>query len=114
MRTPRRSLDLRKIRQSHCYAAQEVSNFLGVTTGMLPIRIVVYETTEPLRPDERFLAFVTDGSSVLPVRFMSASADGAREAAIAFWITETAKNAAKKANTKVRVAAAAAKRRERP
>ena len=35
MRTPKRSLDLRKIRQSHCYTVLEVSNMLGVTTGTI-------------------------------------------------------------------------------
>lgn len=33
MRKPKRSLDLRKIRQSRCYTVQEVSNLLGVTKG---------------------------------------------------------------------------------
>ena len=33
MRTPKRSLDVRRIRQSRCYTIQELSSLLGITKG---------------------------------------------------------------------------------
>jgi hypothetical protein len=70
------------------------------------IDVIVYETQTPLKPDQRFFAFlvqeieerdakrVKTGNkvpSILPVRFSSATADGARDTALQFWKDETAK-----------------------
>ena len=69
------------------------------------MRIVVYQTAEPLRPSEKFMAFLVTGntapleggggvsshSCLLPVRFCAETAQGARELALAFWDEEIAK-----------------------
>ncbi len=71
------------------------------------MRIVIYESAEPLTLGERFMAFLVqeaqpDGnadsyrSCLLPVRFTAETALGARNRALAFWDDETAKATARK------------------
>jgi hypothetical protein len=66
------------------------------------MRVVLYESSEALRTDERFMAFlvsdpspsgdaVSSHSCLLPVRFCSGTAQGAQERALAFWDVETSK-----------------------
>jgi hypothetical protein len=71
------------------------------------MRVVLYESSEPLRADERFMAFlvsdtpqngnaVSSHSCLLPVRFCAGTAQGAHERALRFWDDETAKERQKR------------------
>lgn len=72
------------------------------------MKVVIYETAEPLTPSERFIAFLAhDGSrtkdgvttrweSLLPVHFPASTAEDAQNNALRFWMDETAKAAAKR------------------
>lgn len=74
------------------------------------MKTVVYETQEPLRQTERFIAWLTEEYHIkvkrkltgetktvfLPVYFFGETAQGARDRALAFWDVETAKKQAHK------------------
>jgi 2,4-dienoyl-CoA reductase-like NADH-dependent reductase (Old Yellow Enzyme family) len=64
----------------------------------MEIRTVVYEALDATKPSDRFMAYLAQGADgqngLLPVRFMSETAEGARNRAIAFWNDEKAKKAA--------------------
>ena len=66
------------------------------------MRVVLYETKAPLRPDQKYLAFlvsetptganaVSSHSCLLPVRFCAETGQGARGRALAFWNDEIAR-----------------------
>jgi hypothetical protein len=75
---------------------------------IMKLSVIVYETETPLRPEERFMAFLVqnslDGDSaksiILPVRFMSGAWQRAYDKATAFWNDETRKDREKRERAK--------------